>query len=162
MDVNKRVARLGTNISLIISNMSPISFVDVEQDDYKKAMLIFYETQDITPMRELFSWAYERSCARYEAVEQSTPTPDRFRMRWHSTICDGLGHLVRSLTDTPAASPERLIESWIRSQDAPEDALPRLVALIVSDLRQLHEGSYARARVSRVEFERWKLVWRDE
>jgi hypothetical protein len=160
IDVNKRTSRLAANIPMIIHNMSPLSFRDVSPDDYKRALLVFYETQELSPMRELFAWAYERSCALYEQVEQTAPAPDRFRMRWHSTINDGLGHLVRSLTEEPTASPELLIEAWLRERDTPEDALPRLAALIVSDLHQLHDGSYARARVSRAEFERWQQVWR--
>lgn len=160
VDVNKRTARLAANIPLIINNLSPLSFVEVDTEDYIRSMLVFYETQAVEPMRDLFAWAYERSCARYEAIEGAAPKPDRFRMRWDSVIKEGLGYLIRALTTTPAASPEQLIEGWFDEQDIPQDAQISLSALILADLYQLHEGTYARARVSRAEFERWQQVWR--
>lgn len=163
IDVNKRVSRLAANIPLIINNMSPLSFMDVEATDYKKAMLVFYETQELGPMRELFVWAYERSCARYELLEQSAPAPDKFRMRWDAPLREGLGHLVRALTAAPLTSPEQLVEAWLRERpDLPAEAHPRLAALILADLDTLHEGNYARARLSPREFELWQQARRGD
>lgn len=159
-DVNKRTSRLAANIPLIVNNLSPLSFIDVDTEDYIRSMLVFYETLAVEPMRDLFAWAYERSCSRYEAIEGAAPKPDRFRMRWDSIIKEGLGHLIRALTASPAASPERLIDGWLDGQDIPQDAQIGLSALIIADLYQLHEGNYARARVSRAEFERWQQTWR--
>lgn len=91
--------------------------------------------------------------------ETAEPAPDRFRIRWHTVLANGLGYLVRALTDAPAASPASLIEAWLAPQAIPDDDRDRLASMIVSDLHLLHDGNYARARVTRAEFERWQQVW---
>ncbi len=54
MDGNKRTARIVSNSILIANNHCPISFRTVDSIDYKKAMLIFYEQNNITPFKKIF------------------------------------------------------------------------------------------------------------
>lgn len=54
MDGNKRTARIVSNSLLIANNSCPISFRTVDSIDYKKAMLIFYEQNNITPFKRIF------------------------------------------------------------------------------------------------------------
>ena len=54
MDGNKRTARIVSNAILIANNHCPISFRTVDSIDYKKAMLIFYEQNNITPFKRIF------------------------------------------------------------------------------------------------------------
>lgn len=54
MDGNKRVARIVANGILINNKYCPISFRTVEVSDYKKAMLIFYELNNISAFKEIF------------------------------------------------------------------------------------------------------------
>ena len=54
MDGNKRVARIVANGILINKKYCPISFRTVEASDYKKAMLIFYEQNNISAFKEIF------------------------------------------------------------------------------------------------------------
>jgi Fic family protein len=54
MDGNKRVARIVANGILINEKYCPISFRTVEASDYKKAMLIFYEQNNISAFKEVF------------------------------------------------------------------------------------------------------------
>ena len=42
-------------------------------------MLGIYELNRIELLRDVFVWAYKRSCARYSAVRQSLGEPDPFR-----------------------------------------------------------------------------------
>ena len=42
VDVNKRTARLTTNIPLIVNNLVPLSFDGIKQDDYTSAMIAIY------------------------------------------------------------------------------------------------------------------------
>ncbi len=74
-DVNKRVSRLAANIPLIRSNLSPLSFTDVSQSAYTDAILGVYELNDVSLLRDVFFWAYERSAARYAAARQSSGSP---------------------------------------------------------------------------------------
>ena len=54
MDGNKRVARIVANGILINKKYCPISFRTVEAADYKKAMLIFYEQNNISAFKQIF------------------------------------------------------------------------------------------------------------
>jgi len=53
-DGNKRVARITANALLIASKYCPISFRTVDTIDYKKAMLLFYEQNNISAFKQIF------------------------------------------------------------------------------------------------------------
>ncbi|MBR3386774.1 MAG: Fic family protein [Bacteroidales bacterium] len=53
-DGNKRTARITSNAILIASRYCPISFRSVDSVDYKKAMLIFYEQNNISAFKNIF------------------------------------------------------------------------------------------------------------
>lgn len=53
-DGNKRTARITSNAILIANNYCPISFRTVDSIDYKKAMLIFYEQNNISAFKQIF------------------------------------------------------------------------------------------------------------
>lgn len=53
-DGNKRVARITSNAILIANGYCPISFRTVDSIDYKKAMLLFYEQNNISEFKKIF------------------------------------------------------------------------------------------------------------
>lgn len=53
-DGNKRTARMTSNAILIANRYCPISFRTVDSVDYKKAMLIFYEQNNISAFKKIF------------------------------------------------------------------------------------------------------------
>ena len=53
-DGNKRVARIMANALLIANKYCPISFRTVDAVDYKKAMLLFYEQNNISALKQVF------------------------------------------------------------------------------------------------------------
>lgn len=53
-DGNKRTARIISNGILIAYGSCPISFRSVDSVDYKKAMLMFYEQNNITAFKQIF------------------------------------------------------------------------------------------------------------
>lgn len=53
-DGNKRTARITSNAILIANKYCPISFRTVDSADYKKAMLIFYEQNNISAFKKIF------------------------------------------------------------------------------------------------------------
>ena len=53
-DGNKRIARITSNAILIANNYCPISFRTVDSIDYKKAMLLFYEQNNIYAFKQIF------------------------------------------------------------------------------------------------------------
>ncbi len=53
-DGNKRTARITSHALLIANRYCPISFRTVDSVGYKKAMLIFYEQNNISAFKKIF------------------------------------------------------------------------------------------------------------
>ncbi len=64
-DGNKRTARIISNAVLISNNYCPISFRTIDSIEYKKAMLIFYEQNNITPIKNIFIDQFEFAVNTY-------------------------------------------------------------------------------------------------
>ena len=64
-DGNKRTARLVSNGILLANNYCPLSFRTVDSIDYKKAMLVFYEQNNIVPFKEIFISQYKFAVEEY-------------------------------------------------------------------------------------------------
>ena len=54
VDGNKRTARITSNAILIANGYCPVSFRTVDSIDYKKAMLMFYEQNNIAAFKKIF------------------------------------------------------------------------------------------------------------
>jgi len=152
-DVNKRVSRLAANIPMVRHNLCPLSFIDVDLSHYVGAILAVYELNDISYLRDVFVWAYRRSCARYPVVRQTLGEPDPFRLRYRTE----LGNLVRGVVQ------ERLglyvADEWIRKQvnkTIPENDREQMRKVVRLELTTLHEGNIARYRLRPSEFKAWK------
>ena len=65
MDGNKRTARITSNAILIANKYCPLSFRTVDSIDYKKAMLIFYEKNNITAFKRIFINQFEFAVKTY-------------------------------------------------------------------------------------------------
>jgi Fic family protein len=68
MDGNKRVARIVANGILITNKYCPISFRTVEAVDYKKAMLIFYEQNNLNAFKQIFIEQFRFAVGEYFRV----------------------------------------------------------------------------------------------
>jgi len=64
-DGNKRTARILSNAILIHNNYCPVSFRTVDSIEYKKAMLIFYEQNNINPFKKIFINQFEFAVKTY-------------------------------------------------------------------------------------------------
>ena len=65
IDGNKRTARIVSNAILINHNYCPISFRTVDAVEYKKAMLLFYEQNNISSFKEIFINQFEFAVNTY-------------------------------------------------------------------------------------------------
>ena len=155
-DVNKRVSRMAANIPFIKKNLIPISFVEVTEDAYSKALLGFYECGDASMMKDLFIWAYRRSAQHYASVRQQLGAPDPFRMKYR----DALQVVVRELVTQPVARKEigKFIKTWA-SNHVPVDDQSQFRDVAEIEVISLHEGNYARYRLRHSEFISWKTLW---
>ena len=64
-DGNKRTARIVNNAILIQGKHCPISFRTVDSIEYKKAMLIFYEQNNISAFKKIFIQQFEFAVKTY-------------------------------------------------------------------------------------------------
>lgn len=152
-DVNKRVSRLGANIPLIKHNLSPLSFVGVEEWDYVAAVLGVYELNRTELLRDLFVRAYERSRQQYLAVKQSLGEPDPFRLRYRGELTEVIQTIVRGRQSIAGEHVREAAEAIVGSED-----LDRFVDLTLGELAHLHEGNIARYGLRLSEFAAWKNV----
>ena len=67
-DGNKRTARLMTNGLLISHSLAPLSYRSVDEEEYKSAVLAFYELNSIMPMKKIFIEQYEFAAENYAIV----------------------------------------------------------------------------------------------
>lgn len=65
VDGNKRTARIVSNAILMSGKYCPISFRTVDSIDYKKAMLIFYEQNNISAIKNIFINQFEFAVRTY-------------------------------------------------------------------------------------------------
>jgi Fic/DOC family len=150
-DVNKRVSRLASNIPFIKQNLAPLSFVDVPERDYIDGLLGIYELRRVDLARDVFAWAYERSCQRYTVVRDALPEPDPLRLRNREQLAQVVSAIVRD--DSPIEDgPIRALAISI----VPSEDLDNFVAMAINELSSLHEGNIARHRLRPSEFRRWK------
>jgi hypothetical protein len=150
-DVNKRVSRLAANIPLIRHNLCPLSFIDVPQQSYVDAMLGVYERNRIELLRDVFIWAYERSCQQYLAVRQQLVPPDSFRLRYRAELAKVVAAIVRN--------DEPVTEATVRARIPDSIGLPeraQFVELVLKEFKTLHPGNAVRFGLRPLEFSTWR------
>jgi Fic family protein len=154
-DVNKRCSRLAANLPLLKHNLQPLSFVDTPRETYTLATLAVYETQRIEALRDVFLWAYRRSAERYRALRQSMGEPDPFRLRYRNALREMVRTLVQEAdSELPIqARIQAYAETFVPAADR-----SRFQAVALQELRNIHEGTYARYGLRPSEFERWKGI----
>ena len=64
-DGNKRTARIISNAILMEYGYCPLSYRSVKASDYKKAMLLFYEQNNLTEFKKIFMSQYEYAVNKY-------------------------------------------------------------------------------------------------
>lgn len=150
-DVNKRVSRLAANIPFIRHNLCPLSFIDVPQQAYVDAMLGVYELNRVDLLRDVFVWAYERSCQQYVAIQQNLVPPDTFRLRHRQALTEVIAAIVGQ--DEAATEPN------IRRQmpaAVPPVEHDRFVQMVLAEFNALHAGNAVRFGIRPLVFSAWK------
>lgn len=64
-DGNKRTARIVSNAILIANSHCPLSFRTIDSIDYKKAMLLFYEQNNLAAFKQIFLNQYKFAVESY-------------------------------------------------------------------------------------------------
>jgi hypothetical protein len=151
VDVNKRVSRLGANIPLIRHNLCPLSFIDVPERAYVDGTLGVYELKRVDLLRDVFVWAYERSCQRYMAIRETAAEPDPKRQRYREDLITAVAEIVRNQQPPNEATVRAVLTPLVPGED-----LNQLTAFALADLRDLHEGNVSRYRLRLSEYRAWR------
>ena len=138
------------NLPLFRANLCPLTFVDVPPEAYARAMLGVYEMGRVELLRDLLVWAYERSTAEYVAIRQTLAEPDPLRLAWRQLIKD----TVHAVVTQPGADAVGLVEQAVAAQ-VPEPERAAVRALILDELRRLHDGVLARYRLRPAQWRDW-------
>jgi len=151
IDVNKRTSRLAANIPLIRRNLVPLSFVDVPERAYIDGLTGVYEANRIELLRDVFIWAYERSCLRYKAVRDSVPEPDPFLLRYRGALTDVVSRIVQQKLAPTLEQVTQLATPLVDPRD-----VQRFSEIAIARLLDLHEGNIARYRLRPSELREWR------
>lgn len=149
-DVNKRTSRLAANLPLFRANLCPLTFLDVPEQAYSSATLGVYEMARVELLRDLYLWAYERSTQEYQAIKQDLAEPDPLRLAWREFIKQA----IREVVMHPEIDPLSIIQKSVAKQ-IPQHEQMDVKALLVEELRRLHEGVLARYGLRPSEFAAW-------
>lgn len=149
-DVNKRVSRLAANIPLIRHNLCPLSFVEVPEKAYIEGTLGVYEENRVELLRDVFVWAYERSCMRYLALRRTIGEPDAFSLLYRVAMKQAIWEVVIDKLQGTREQIEMLVGNAV-----PRDDIPPFVDAVQFELDSLHPGNIARYRLRLSEFQDW-------
>ena len=150
-DVNKRVSRLAANIPFIRHNLCPLSFIDVPQKAYVDAMIGVYELNRIELLRDVFVWAYERSCQQYAAVKQNLVPPDIFRLRYRQALSEVVAAIVQNDEAATQASVQAKVPPTVAAADK-----EHFIKLVLEEFVALHPGNAVRFGLRPLELATWK------
>lgn len=152
-DVNKRTSRLAANIPLLKHNLCPLTFIDVSEQAYSRAILGVYELTRVELLRDLFIWAYERSTQAYLAIKRDLSEPDPFRLHYRELIKNTINKVIK----TPNLDPLHIIDQALE-HDLSTLERQRIRAIMIEELQRLHEGVLARYGLRASEYQHWKKI----
>ena len=150
-DINKRTSRLAANLPLFRANLCPLTFLDVPEQAYSRATLGVYEMTRVELLRDLYVWAYERSSQEYLAIRQELAEPDPLRLAWRELI----KKTIREVVLNPQSESLRIIEQAV-AETVSESEQEAITALIIQELRRLHEGVLARYGLRPSDYQKWR------
>ena len=152
-DCNKRCSRLLANWPLLRANLCPLTFLGVSQAWYTASVLGVYEMTRVELLRDLFMWAYERSTKEYLSAKSRVVEPDLLRLTWREAI----RQTVKAVVQNPEQDPLALVDEQV-ALAVPGPQREDVRALVMQELRRLHEGVLVRYGLRPVELERWRSI----
>ena len=132
--------------------MCPLTFLDLPEQAYSRATLGVYELTRVELLRDLYVWAYERSTQEYLASKQELAEPDPTRLAYRELI----KQTIREVVQHPEADTLTAIGQAMGQ--VPQADRDEVKALVVQELRRLHEGVLARYGLRPSELVAWKAV----
>jgi hypothetical protein len=119
-------------------------------------LLGVYELNQVDLLRDVFVWAYQKSCARYSGAKQVLGEPDGFRMQYRSHIVLAVSTVVQQKMNKQQAA--MFVHQQAIEKIKPQDR-DRFIEIVDNQLLSLHEGSIARYRLRPSEYQAWQQNW---
>jgi hypothetical protein len=110
--------------------------------------------QRIELLRDVFVWAYERSCRRYTVIRDALPEPDPLRLKYRQALIDTIGAAI----DTRSARDDAARIRELARTSVAEADLESFVSMVLRELHHLDEGNIARYRVRPSQFRAWLVA----
>ncbi|MGH8783089.1 Fic family protein [Paraburkholderia sp.] len=145
-DGNKRTSRLSANIPLMLYNCAPLSFLDVNAEDYAFAMMGVYEHRDVALAVDLFEWSYRRSIRKYAVTLEAMGVPDPVRLQFREALNEAIGSIVRD---------RKTLDEAVAALFLPEDQVGAFQPLLDAELRTLGLHNCARYRLTLGQTRQW-------
>jgi len=154
IDVNKRTARLVANIPLVRDNLVPLSFNDIDKEDYISAIIVIYEFNDVMPLADLFVWSYLRSCKRYDATVEAIGI-DEFRVRYRKQRKELMAEIIKNniVGDSILQFVKEKVKNTIPKKDQ-----TKFVNEVISELNELENFKIVGMGITQAELENWKKL----
>jgi len=157
-DANKRTARLSANIPLIIQNLVPLSFNDINRNNYISAMIAIYELQDVRPLVDLFFLSYMRTCAMYDSTMKAIGV-DETRIRYRQQRRT----IIREIIEKTLVGPHMALFIETESQKTiPPTDRDKFIKNIHEDLDQMDLSRVAGMGLTPQQVAIWCEAYRKE
>lgn len=150
MDVNKRVSRLGANISLLKNNLCPITFIGIPEQAYTDAYRALYETQDYSLLIDVFKYTYKSSVQKYKEIGEQHFVPDVRRIKYQGNIHKAVNQIVLNLVD----DYKNILNDFAKTK-IPEQDREFFITEVTEALDNIHPGVLALYNLSIDDFKKW-------
>lgn len=154
IDVNKRTARLVCNIPFIKHNLVPLAFNEIDINDYRSAMIVIYEFNNIMPLIDLYVWSYIRTAKQYKTTVESLGF-DAIRIQYRAQRRALLHNIIKNKMTTGITS----YVMQFAEQHIPAVDRNKFIADVLLDLDVLDATKIVGLGVSKAEFQEWKKLF---
>ncbi len=142
-DINRRTARVASNIPLLKADLAPLSFVTVDDAAYIDGLIGIYEMNDVSLLKEVYIDAYIASAGNYRVLRAELADPDKAVLAYREFVRSTVRRSVKQWRGfRPDAVAALAIEAGI-----PEADHDHVVEYVGKQIRGLHEGNLIRYRL---------------
>lgn len=152
IDINKRTARLCANIPLVRNNLIPLSFNDIDKEDYISAVIATYEYNEVGPLAELYVWSYLRSCKHYQVIGDTIGI-DVINVRYRQPRRQLIALIIHE--KVIGQDMQKLIRAFAK-ENIPAADCNEFIEDVLNELANLEKFKIAGMGLSEQEFLEWK------
>src|SRR5204863_1091091 len=133
------------------NNFVPLSFNDIERDDYSSAMIAVYELQNINPLLELYVFSYLRTCVMYDSTIKAMGV-DVLRVRYREQRRSVIRDII--LSKIAKAEVERYINIKA-DQLIPDNDKTAFIEDVLEDIKEIDQSRTVGLGVTSAQLEEW-------